>query len=388
MMKNESGNILNNVTGNLFFIHTPFQLFVAQQLIHDQKLKNNCMVYGYIDKNEHFLNIYNIIRIDSMWKSCFFIENIASWPQIDFRNILHTNKEIKKTDTYIKEIIKRNNISDIYFGDMNNRSYQLLSFVYSKRGLHVNFFEEGSSHYVNLGHCASYGNYLYRLSKSIISDLLIYKRYWGLCFGKWIYFKTMDYSLLPINKRYSFVPYYYKENFDVIIHPSLLLSDKLKAIISEEVSNINLNNVILFLSEPLDETSSDSYKMELETIRIAFSDLSKDNVILIKFHPRENVFKQKEILKIFSNLGFNYRVISQTINVPVEYYLQLLNFKDIYTFLCSTSFYNGYIYKKTRIHTLLPVYYPIIKKSGSPYIGEIEKIMADQRIMKLFVNIK
>ena len=148
---------------------------------------------------------------------------------------------------YIKEIIKRNNISDIYFGDMNNRSYQLLSFVYSKRGLHVNFFEEGSSHYVNLGHCASYGNYLYRLSKSIISDLLIYKRYWGLCFGKWIYFKTMDYSLLPINKRYSFVPYY-KENFDVIIHPSLLLSDKLKSIISEEVSNINLNNVsILYL---------------------------------------------------------------------------------------------------------------------------------------------
>ena len=44
MMKNESGNILNNVTGNLFFIHTPFQLFVAQQLIHDQKLEINALV--------------------------------------------------------------------------------------------------------------------------------------------------------------------------------------------------------------------------------------------------------------------------------------------------------------------------------------------------------
>ena len=46
---------------NLFFIHTPLQLMIAQMIIKQENLKDNVMLCGYVDDNRHFLQIYDTV---------------------------------------------------------------------------------------------------------------------------------------------------------------------------------------------------------------------------------------------------------------------------------------------------------------------------------------
>ena len=51
----------NNDMGNLFIVFTPFQLFVAQQIVKQEKLNNNILIKGWVAGNKHFLEIYDVI---------------------------------------------------------------------------------------------------------------------------------------------------------------------------------------------------------------------------------------------------------------------------------------------------------------------------------------
>ena len=62
---------------NLFFIHTPLQLMIAQMIIEQEKLKDNVMLCGYVDDNRHFLQLYDLIRIDEMWKAMELMEDVG-----------------------------------------------------------------------------------------------------------------------------------------------------------------------------------------------------------------------------------------------------------------------------------------------------------------------
>ena len=54
---------------NLFFIHTPFQLLVAQNLIFKEKLNNNIALFGNTGKGaQHFYQIFDVMFIKETWK--------------------------------------------------------------------------------------------------------------------------------------------------------------------------------------------------------------------------------------------------------------------------------------------------------------------------------
>ena len=51
----------------LFFVYTPFQFLVAQLIARQEGLEESVLVEGYVRNNKHFLEIYKILKIDSLW---------------------------------------------------------------------------------------------------------------------------------------------------------------------------------------------------------------------------------------------------------------------------------------------------------------------------------
>ena len=79
---------------NLFFIHTPFQLFVAQQLIHQESCVNNIMLYGYVGSNIQNLKAYDLMIIPELWQDRILMEDIAEWAVHDKRHPIKSSKKI------------------------------------------------------------------------------------------------------------------------------------------------------------------------------------------------------------------------------------------------------------------------------------------------------
>lgn len=53
---------------HLFVVFTPFQLFIAQQLVHQEQLKDCILIEAYVAGNPHFIEIYDMMEMEGMWK--------------------------------------------------------------------------------------------------------------------------------------------------------------------------------------------------------------------------------------------------------------------------------------------------------------------------------
>jgi len=370
---------------NLFFIHTPFQLFVSQQIINQEKLKDNIMVYGYHKNNTQFLKIYDAIRIDHFWTKRCFLESIDGWALFSFKGILSNYKRALNGRKFLKSIIESNNVNTVYVGDINNLHYQLLVLYYSAKGYTFCNFEEGSSHYFNSTHITKYGKSYIKRAKQFISDIVYYLPIWGVAFGKYVYFQNMDYSQLPFKKRYSILPFYH-DSIDTQLFPQLLLSNSLQEYLECELKMINQTRSMLFLSEPVDEISSNKSKLELLTLKEYLLSECEKRTVVVKFHPREDVDKRSSVIGVFEDLNIPYIVVSKELNIPVEYYLQYVRFEKIVTYMCSTVIYNGYIFPKTDVVSLLPLYYKLCLEYKSEYVSEVKKMLDSNLYKIMFEN--
>ena len=95
---------------NAFFIHTPLQLFVAQQIIRQEGLAGNILIYSYVEGNEHFLIIYDMIKIDEYWDKCVFNKNLPVIGNVLLHNPLRSYIEVQK----LKKYFKKEKISSLY----------------------------------------------------------------------------------------------------------------------------------------------------------------------------------------------------------------------------------------------------------------------------------
>ena len=93
--------------GNIFFIQSPLQLLVAQQIINQEKLTVNVMIFGYIHQNRHFLDIYDLVRIDDMWTDCVYMEKIAEWGLGSIRSLRRDCKLFKKNYELIASLVAK-----------------------------------------------------------------------------------------------------------------------------------------------------------------------------------------------------------------------------------------------------------------------------------------
>ena len=363
---------------NLFFIHTPLQLLVAQQIIRQEKLKNNVMLYGYVDGNEHFLKLYELTIIDNLWSARIAMPKVARWAIISRKHLVRDCCQVWRNYCFIKKIITDYDINKLFLGDVQNISCQLAALSFHKKGLKICFFEEGSGHYVmdyGYGIAGDFKDKFY----SVLIDLFYYLPFYGVNFGHIRYWKGFTLSALPMDVRYSLVPFY-RESFDRLITYKPMLSDSLKAFLEKDTHGVDTNGCKLLLTSPFYINGiDDDPKPYVKTIIEYACRTCKKGVLHIKFHPRETRNVRQLILERLESEGIQYIILGSEKNIPVEYYLQYIHYDQIVMFLCSTAYYNGYLFPKTKFVSLLNDYLENCKAVGSVNVKFIESILKNEK---------
>lgn len=366
---------------NLFFIHTPVQIMTAQMIIKQEGLKNNIMLQGFIGNNFHFVEIYNLIMVPQMWNKIESFPSTASWGDISRKHLWRDCCKVKKNYKYFIKLIAQYNIDTIYFGDMKNMSCILGAMAFNKRGIRVCFFEEGAGHYVMNESYGKPGNFMNKIYALII-DAIYYKPVFGVRFAHIIYDKGFTLSVLPIFHRYSVVPFY-TEDFDIPLTTELVVSDKTKRIINEETKKVVSDKCRLLLTSPLYNNGVDeNIEPFVETIINEVRNLDSSIPLLIKFHPREYPEAKKEVVDKLVENNIIFVELGKQFNIPVEFYLKELDVVEIIHFFCSTAFYNGYLFPKTKFTSILPQYYQCCKEHGMTYLQPIENLLLQLKKIK------
>lgn len=349
---------------NLFFIHTPLQLMIAQMIIKQEKLKDNIMLYGYVDNNSHFIDIYDLTIVDELWKARVPMLHVSRWALMSRKHLLRDGRTAYHNYKFIAKVILDYHVDSLFLGDMWNNSCQLTAMIFHQKGFKICFYEEGCGHYIKPYDYGREGNLVDKVFAFFI-DLLYYRPLYGVSFGYIHYWKGLTFDGLPMDKRYSVVPFYH-ESFDKIISVAPLISDKLNVYIEKEVRDVNSNDDILLLTSPCYINGvDDNPQPYIETIIDYVKSLSPKKIIHIKFHPRETFDVKDIIKKEFENNKICYKVIGEQVNIPVEYYLQRLAYNKVVMFITSTAYYNGYLFPKTEFVSLLEDYYNRCKAIGS-----------------------
>lgn len=360
---------------NLFFIHTPLQLMVAQMIIEQERLDDNVMLCGYVDNNRNFLSLYDIIRIDRMWNSIEYMNDIARWGVFSRKKLIsgcvHAYLKFKQ----IIQILKRYHVETVFLGDMTNASYQLTALSFHKKGVKVCFFEEGSGHYLMDYNYGKKGTTLDKIY-SILIDIFYYRPFYGTFFTYFYYWEGSYLEFLPMDARYSIIPFYH-ESFDKLITTKLQLTNEILDYISKELVDVPSSDNILMLTSPfyVIHGNNDDPSLYIKVIVDTLRKLDRRKNIWIKFHPREKQEVSNAICIQLDSYGVNYRVLGKTTNLPVEYYFNIIHFDKVFMFLCSSSFYNGYLFPYIEFVSIMEPFYSLCKAEGSEIAKYIEYLI-------------
>ena len=361
---------------NLFFIHTPLQLMIAQMIIEQEKLTDNVMLCGYVDDNRHFFQLYDMIRIEKMWKSIEQMEDVARWALFPRRKIFSAGFHTYKRYCYIRRIIEKHHIDTLFLGDMWNISCQLAAMSFHKKGLKISFFEEGCGHYIKPINYGKAGDIVDKIFAFFL-DLFYFRPLYGVSYYCIHYFKGFTLLYLPMDVRYSVVPFY-QEKCDKLLTVKPAISEKLAMYISSEIEHIGRCGDVLLLTSPLYE---ERYKKDEDayvyTIINYFRSMNKKTSVHIKFHPREKEHIRKRILMEFAKADIDFIVLGSDMNIPAEYYLQYIHYKKVVVFLSSTSFYNGYLFPEVKFVYILEDYYNNCKAADSQSINWLKPLLKE-----------
>ena len=351
---------------NLFIVFTPFQFFVAQQIVHQEKLRNNILIEGYVGNNSHFYEIYDIMEMEGYWNKIIHFPDIASWDGLRVSSIKDAKKAYANYKR-IKGILEENKVETIYLGEHQNQSMRFTDVLFSHHGYKVSFFEEGAAHYIDRKYTPD--NSILKMAQILIRDLFYYLPIYNIRFAKWRYNVNMPYEELPIYKRYNILPLHHQP-YDIDLKVTNLVSKKLESYMQEEMGNED--NRVLFMTDPLAEIISPrNMSLYFETIYEYLKDIPKETMVYIKYHPRDPLKYREKTLETIQSLGLKYRVLSERINIPVEYFLQKYTFDKIYLFNASTYYYEGTIFPACVFVKMLPALY---KKCLDNKINNLERL--------------
>ena len=335
---------------NLFIVFTPFQLFVAQQIVNQEKLRDNILIEGYANL---FPNIFDMMMMEEYWNKIIQFPNIASWDGLRLSS-LNDVKKAYKNYKRISGILKEYDVDTIYLGEHQNQAMRFTDVLFSHHGYKVVFFEEGSAHYVDKPYVPN-NSFLHKL-KILLRDFLYYLPIYHVRFAKWRYNVNMPCDELPIYKRYNILPLHNKP-YDVDLKISDVMSDRLRKYMESEITE-NEGNRVLFLTDPMAELiHKENMHIYYDTVKSYLSEIPKETIVYVKYHPRDPQESREKTEEIINNIGVEYKILSKEINIPVEYYLQKYRFDKVFVFNASTYFYNGYIYPYCHFVKMLPMIY-------------------------------
>ena len=332
------------------------QLFVAQQIICQESLSNNFMIYGYNGTRASYLQTYEIMEICSMWDGKYFLKDLSMWAAIGFGDMQSFRKVIQNFN-FIKNIIKEKSVTKLFFGDIDNYSH-LFGILSLSKYVETYIFEEGSSHYTYKDHISD--DNVFRNISSDILDYLFYLPFFHFRFKKYRRHQDVQNMKLPITGRYNILPDINNEDYDKTLFVRELYSKKLREYLEIQINKIpsNKQRILLITNDVYKGArESERYRIYLKTINDYIADIQKNSVLIIKMHPNEKNEKIRDLENMIKQYQLDYFILSQDINIPVEYYLQSFKFDKIIHFMSSSIFYNGYIYPESETINLFAGFY-------------------------------
>lgn len=338
----------------LFFVYTPFQFFVAQQIVSQEKLRDSVIVVGYVGNNIHFLDIYEFMNVENLWKKKYVMTDLPHWDGLTTRT-LNDAKKAYSNYKKLKSIAKDNNIDTIFISDHQNQSSRFAAIVFSHLGYRIAFYEEGLAHYVDRGFVED-KSFRFKI-KILLRDIFYYLPIYHVNFAKWRYQvnRPLD-DKFPMDCRYSIIPIFKGEKeFTVTSVP--VISDNVRDYINRMTENSDEESKVLILTDPLEEIYSEVEgfgDLYLESIRESIDDCTDDVTVYVKFHPRDKQITCEGIKKLLKSMRKKYIILSENINIPVELFLQTMSFDKILFYCASTFAYNGFLFPKQEFVCLLP----------------------------------
>lgn len=336
----------------LFFVYTPFQFLVAQSIIKQEGFKNSVLIEGYVGDNTHFLDVYKLLKIDELWASTYVIPELPRWDGLVIRSINDAKKAYFNYKR-IRDIATKNHCDTFFLGENKNQSIRFTAKVFSHLGFHIAYFEEGLAHYI-VNDCFENKSITFKL-KVWLRDILYYIPIYHIRFAKWRYQPGLPLDeKFPMAMRYSVLPVFQGDKERIVL-PTPIFSQKLQKYLEKE--SLTRGRKVLLLTQPLQEVYGEIPNFEdvyLNVIKQAIKDISQEVTLFVKFHPRDIGKNRKRLLKTLSTMNRKYQVLSEDINLPVEIYLQYMNFERIFFFFSSTFAYNGYLFPKQEFVCLLP----------------------------------
>ncbi len=361
----------------LFFVHTPFQLFVSQQIIFQEKYENVTFLLGTIGENHAFYEAFDLMLKGAHNKHVVYrMDGLAQWASLSRKRLLFDMYKTYIRERKIRDILRKEKIDMIYMGDMNNLSCKFGALLYARLGFKIGFFEEGISHY----YWAQYSDKFPFVNSILtkLTDYFFYRPIWHFSFGKYMFNKAqLSFGDLPMDKRYSILPRY-NDSFDIQLHLHAIDNKELEGYIMADISGYDKSsNVTLFLSEPIFEGGMGNEEICLDVIENYLKLDIETDLFLLKYHPREKETMKKNIEGVFIRSGKNYRVISSSVTLPIELYLLYLSPKNVILFLTSTFLYMKYLSPQTHVRMLVYDYAVQCSQRGydvSPLKRTIEKL--------------
>ena len=340
-----------------------------QNSVKNAALENNIILWGW---HQRFTAVYEMMKMPTFWEKEYFYENLGGW----FGSSISSFKDIRyayHNYQWIKSILRENNVNTIYLGEILNQSYRFTSVVFHKKGYKIAFFEEGTSHYVNRPYKESHS--IKTRVKQLLLDSCYFLPLYGVRFAKWHSTPNRPYEELPIDRRYSIIPFHH-EVFDVRLNIEPIFPEKLKEYVLSNIKTEDGMHRVMLMTDPLWELMPKDYLyLYFDTISECIESISTEQFLYIKFHPREIESSRCRILDIAEKSGLHYKVLSDEVNICVEYYLQMFYFEKIFFFNAATFFYNGYAFPHMKFVKLMPIIYRKSQEVGLKKLTYMEKIL-------------
>lgn len=323
---------------NLFFIHTPMQILVAQNLIIKKNLKNNFLILSYTGNSAmHFYTIFDKMIIDRLWINKYKIGNLDNGV-FSFKRPFKLYIKLLIFSFRIKKIILHDNIESIYFGDINHPAYVFLGEKWSNTR-NIFFFEEGLSNYSIsiLKKKINYSklNYI----KKWITDNLIYLPLGVKGFSKYTQ-SLIDCDFeFKITKKYNILPLIINK-YDEITEFDIYLSDLMIIELEKIKSKLTyIETNILYLSSSATYLFSNPIDDELEVLENILKKINKKFRLLVKFHPKDLNHKKTAIKNYFEINNINYLEIFCGESFPVEVLFNKIKIDFLFGYGSSSQLY-------------------------------------------------
>ena len=305
---------------------------------------------------------------------------------------IHTLNDAKKAyNNYkkLKFIAKDNNIDTIFISDHQNQSSRFAATVFSHLGYRIAFYEEGLAHYVSRGFVED-KSFKFKI-KILLRDIFYYLPIYHVNFAKWRYQvnRPLD-DRFPMNRRYSIIPIFKGEKeFTVTSVP--VISDNVRDYINRMTEHSDKESKVLILTDPLEEIYSEVEgfgDLYLESIRESIDDCTDDVIVYVKFHPREKQITCESIKRMLESMGKKYIILSENINIPVELFLQTMNFDKILFYCASTFAYNGFLFPKQKFVCLLPELNEKCVRRSRKEFAIVNNVLSFFNDIELLLNLK